>query len=74
MCKLVKIYSSDIYCSHLFGFNKVALDGSSNAGPPIEAKSDKEPPTKPSIGSSSSILATQESVSEFITQVASLVK
>ncbi|XP_061351188.1 biotin carboxyl carrier protein of acetyl-CoA carboxylase, chloroplastic [Gastrolobium bilobum] len=54
--------------------NEVALDGSSNAAPPIKAKSDVEPPTKPSSEPSSSILATQESISDFITQVASLVK
>ncbi|KAK7295203.1 hypothetical protein RJT34_18108 [Clitoria ternatea] len=54
--------------------NEVALDGSSNATPPIKAKSDEEPPAKPSTQSSSSILATQDSVSQFISQVASLVK
>lgn len=58
-----------------FGFNKVALGGSSNAVPPVKANSDVEPPTKPSTEqSSSSVLATEESISQFITQVASLVK
>ncbi|KAK7394650.1 hypothetical protein VNO78_15184 [Psophocarpus tetragonolobus] len=54
--------------------NVVALDSSSNATPPIQAKSSEEPPTKPSTETSSSVLATQESLSQFITQVASLVK
>ncbi|TKY65338.1 Biotin carboxyl carrier protein of acetyl-CoA carboxylase [Spatholobus suberectus] len=54
--------------------NEVVLDSSSNAAPPTKAKLDKEPPTKPSTELSSSILATQESVSEFITQVSSLIK
>ncbi|KAL2330162.1 hypothetical protein Fmac_017743 [Flemingia macrophylla] len=53
---------------------EVSLDGSSDATPPIKAKADKEPPKKPSTESSSSVLATQESVSQFISQVASLVK
>nr|KYP64182.1 hypothetical protein KK1_018772 [Cajanus cajan] len=53
---------------------EVSLDGSSNAPPPNKEKSDKEPPMKPSAESSSSVLATQESVSQFINQVASLVK
>ncbi|CAJ1823515.1 unnamed protein product [Sphenostylis stenocarpa] len=53
--------------------SEVALDSSSNATP-IIAKSNEEPLAKPSAGSSSSVLATQESVSQFITQVASLVK
>ncbi|XP_027348927.1 biotin carboxyl carrier protein of acetyl-CoA carboxylase, chloroplastic-like isoform X2 [Abrus precatorius] len=54
--------------------HEVALDGSSNAAPPIKAKSDEEPPAKPSTEPSSSVLATQESVSQFIAQVANLVK
>ncbi|KAG4992601.1 hypothetical protein JHK87_026058 [Glycine soja] len=54
--------------------DEVALDSSSNATPPIKAKSKEEPPAKPSAEPSSSVLATQESVSQFITQVASLVK
>ncbi|KAK7340382.1 hypothetical protein VNO77_21084 [Canavalia gladiata] len=53
---------------------EVAVDGSSNAAPSIKVKSDEEPPTKPSTELSSSVLASQESVSEFIAQVASLVK
>ncbi|KAG5092725.1 hypothetical protein JHK82_051503 [Glycine max] len=54
---------------------KVALDSSSNAtSPPMKAKSKEEPPAKPLAEPSSSVLATQESVSQFITQVASLVK
>ncbi|KAK7374391.1 hypothetical protein VNO80_07821 [Phaseolus coccineus] len=52
--------------------NEVALDSSSNATP-IKAKSNEEQPSKPS-AEPSSVLATQESVSQFITQVASLVK
>ncbi|KAH1155968.1 hypothetical protein GLYMA_18G243500v4 [Glycine max] len=55
--------------------NEVALDSSSNAtSPPMKAKSKEEPPAKPLAEPSSSVLATQESVSQFITQVASLVK
>jgi len=68
----VKIYSCDIFWSHLFGFIKVALDSSSNATP-IKAKSNEEQPAKPS-AEPSSVLATQESISQFITQVSSLVK
>lgn len=56
---------------------KVAVDGSPNAaatppesgGPTPQAKD-----TKSSDGSSSAILATEESISEFIKQVTSLVK
>jgi acetyl-CoA carboxylase biotin carboxyl carrier protein len=57
-----------------FGFNKVALDGSSNDVPPARAKSDVEQPTTPSIEPSSSVLANEETISQFFTQVASLVK
>lgn len=57
-----------------FGFNKVALDGSSNAVPLVKAKSDVEPPTEPEIEPSSSDLVNEESISQFFTQVASLVK
>ncbi|KAF4391107.1 hypothetical protein F8388_009529 [Cannabis sativa] len=57
---------------------KVALDGSSNAAPSPLHKSDPKHPkgkdAKPSSKPSSSVLATEESISEFISQVASLVK
>ncbi|GAU32433.1 hypothetical protein TSUD_158310 [Trifolium subterraneum] len=54
--------------------NEVSLDGSSNDVPPVRAKSDAEPPTTPSIEPSSSVLANEETISRFFTQVASLVK
>ncbi|MED6107695.1 Biotin carboxyl carrier protein of acetyl-CoA carboxylase, chloroplastic [Stylosanthes scabra] len=54
--------------------NEVSLDGSSNAVPPTAAKSEAEAPAKSSSGTSSGVLASQESISQFITQVASLVK
>ncbi|KAK2361780.1 biotin carboxyl carrier protein of acetyl-CoA carboxylase, chloroplastic [Trifolium repens] len=54
--------------------NEVALDGSSNDVPPARAKSDVEQLTTPSIEPSSSVLANEETISQFFTQVASLVK
>ncbi|CAK8542532.1 unnamed protein product [Lathyrus sativus] len=54
--------------------NQVSLDGSSNDVPPVEANSDVEPPTASSIEPSSSVLADEESINQFFTQVASLVK
>nr|AFK33449.1 unknown [Lotus japonicus] len=54
--------------------NEVAHDGSSNAAPTNKSDSDVEPPNKPSPEPSSSVFATQESISDFLTQVASLVK
>lgn len=54
--------------------NEVALDGPSNDVPPVKAKSGVESPTTPSIEPSSSVSVNQESISQFFTQVASLVK
>lgn len=54
---------------------KVAIDGSSNASATPPTKSEAEAKdAKPSNELSFSNLASEESVSEFITQVASLVK
>lgn len=57
---------------------KVAKDGSSSAAasPPTksEVPTSQEKDTKKSNESSSAVLATEESISEFISQVASLVK
>lgn len=52
---------------------KVAVDGSSNAAASPSTKSDAPTP-KESSELSQSVLATEESISEFISQVASLVK
>ncbi|KAF3452479.1 hypothetical protein FNV43_RR02912 [Rhamnella rubrinervis] len=58
--------------------NEVAVGGSSNASASPPTKSDvptsQEKDTKSSNESSSAVLATEESISEFINQVASLVK
>lgn len=67
----------DMLLGSSLGF-KVGLDGSSNAGAPDITKSEaetlatKEP--KPSTVPSSGVLATEESISQFFTEVASLVK
>lgn len=57
---------------------KVAMDGSSNtaASPPTKSgvPTSQEKDTNKSNESSSAVLATEESISEFINQVASLVK
>ncbi|XP_024024521.1 biotin carboxyl carrier protein of acetyl-CoA carboxylase, chloroplastic [Morus notabilis] len=53
--------------------NEVAVDGSSNAAASPSTKSDAPTP-KESSEPSPSVLATEESISEFISQVASLVK
>lgn len=65
----------------LFGSSfvfKVAVDGSSNAAASPPTKSDaptsQAKDTKSSNESSSAVLSTEESISEFINQVASLVK
>ncbi|GMN26128.1 hypothetical protein TIFTF001_001196 [Ficus carica] len=52
---------------------KVAVDGSFNAGATPSTKSDAPTP-KVSSESSPAVLATEESISEFISQVSSLVK
>ncbi|KAJ7978278.1 Biotin carboxyl carrier protein of acetyl-CoA carboxylase [Quillaja saponaria] len=58
--------------------NKVSVDGSTNAAAASTTKSEVAAPetkdAKPSDASSIGALATEESISEFITQVASLVK
>ncbi|KAH7543476.1 hypothetical protein FEM48_Zijuj02G0188200 [Ziziphus jujuba var. spinosa] len=58
--------------------NEVAVDEPSNAAATPPTKSDGPTPqskdTESSVGSSSAVLATEESISEFINQVASLVK
>lgn len=67
----------DMLLGSTFGF-KVAVDGSSNAMAAGKAESEVAAVgtknAEPSNLQSSSVLATEESISEFITQVASLVK
>lgn len=67
----------DMLFGSSFAF-KVAVDGSSNAAASPTTKSDvptsQAKDTKSSNESSSTVLATEESISEFINQVASLVK
>ena len=54
---------------------KVAVDGSSNTAASPSTKSDTTAPlSKDANEMSSAVLATEESISEFISQVASLVK
>ncbi|KAK7243227.1 hypothetical protein RIF29_38018 [Crotalaria pallida] len=54
--------------------NEVGLDGSSNAAAPNITKSEAETLDTKDPEPSSGVLATEESISQFITQVASLVK
>ncbi|XP_048323764.2 biotin carboxyl carrier protein of acetyl-CoA carboxylase 1, chloroplastic isoform X1 [Ziziphus jujuba] len=67
----------DMLLGSSFAF-KVAVDEPSNAAATPPTKSDGPTPqskdTESSVGSSSAVLATEESISEFINQVASLVK
>jgi acetyl-CoA carboxylase biotin carboxyl carrier protein len=67
----------DMLLASSFGF-KVGIDGSSNtaATPPTksEAVAPEAKAAKPSNDPSSGALATDESISEFIAQVSSLVK
>ncbi|OIV89620.1 hypothetical protein TanjilG_15815 [Lupinus angustifolius] len=72
---------NQVFCPRVKAqLNEAGLDGSSNAAAPSITKSESKVETlgtkdpKPSTELSSGVLATEESISQFISQVASLVK